>query len=165
MEYLIADTHFGHEKILSYCNRPFKSIEEHDRALIENWNEVVSEGDTVYHLGDIFLCSAEREKEIASQLKGTKLLVKGNHDRRSDSAYASLGFEVLMSPYQIERLLLTHRPIEVQPSKVNVHGHTHNYERPDLTSHICVSVEKTGYKPIALELVLDMAEDIWRLNG
>jgi len=33
-------------------NRPFESIEEMNEALIENWNELVSRGDRIYHLGD-----------------------------------------------------------------------------------------------------------------
>ena len=36
--YFMADTHFGHQNALAFDNRKFKTIEEHDNALIENWS-------------------------------------------------------------------------------------------------------------------------------
>ena len=51
-DFFIADTHFGGENIRRYENRPFETAEEMDEKLIENWNRVVSEEDTVYVLGD-----------------------------------------------------------------------------------------------------------------
>ena len=41
MNYYIGDLHFGHKNCLAFDNRPFKDTEEHDKALINNWNEVV----------------------------------------------------------------------------------------------------------------------------
>ena len=49
--FFTSDTHFNHEKIIEYCKRPFSSVEEMDKKLVSNWNEVVSEGCTVFHLG------------------------------------------------------------------------------------------------------------------
>lgn len=51
--YFIADLHFGHKNCLSYDARPFTTIEEHDQALINNWNSVVCIDDDVWILGDI----------------------------------------------------------------------------------------------------------------
>ena len=49
-DFMIADTHFGTDSIRRYEIRPFESVQEMDEALIQNWNRVVSEGDTVYVL-------------------------------------------------------------------------------------------------------------------
>lgn len=50
--FFIADTYFNHSKIIKYCNRPFISSEEQTNKLIENWNSVVKDNDTVFVLGD-----------------------------------------------------------------------------------------------------------------
>ena len=51
----IADWHYGHKNILSFDNRPFKTVEEMNAALIDRWNKTVFPGDIVYMLGDMFL--------------------------------------------------------------------------------------------------------------
>ena len=50
-DYFIADTHFGDSRIIGYENRPFESVQEMDKILIEKWNEIVTVEDTVYVLG------------------------------------------------------------------------------------------------------------------
>ena len=50
--FFTSDTHFGHQNILRFCDRPWATIAEHDQALIENWNDTVPEDAVVVHLGD-----------------------------------------------------------------------------------------------------------------
>ena len=50
MNYFIGDLHFGHVNCLSFDNRPFKTIEDHDAVLIKNWNNVVGMEDDIYIL-------------------------------------------------------------------------------------------------------------------
>ena len=79
----IGDLHFGHKNILAYDNRPFNTIEEHDEALIKNWNGKVGDEDHVYILGDFSFYNANKSCEILDQLKGHKHLIVGNHDNRN----------------------------------------------------------------------------------
>lgn len=79
MNYYIADLHLGHENIIRLQGRPFESVEEMDEALVRNWNVTVKGCDTVYIAGDLIYKSAEPEKYL-SELKGKKVLIKGNHD-------------------------------------------------------------------------------------
>ncbi len=78
----IADLHFGHKNCLAYDNREFKSIEEHDEALIDNWNSVVDIDDDVWILGDISWHPAMRTVELLKRLNGVKHLCIGNHDKK-----------------------------------------------------------------------------------
>jgi len=36
-----ADFHFGHNNIIPYCNRPFRSVEEMDLTILERLNASV----------------------------------------------------------------------------------------------------------------------------
>ena len=77
MLYFISDTHFGHTKVLQYCNRPYTTINEMDEDLIQKWNSVVKEKDTVYIVGDF---SFRDPLIYLRQLKGKKRLITGGHD-------------------------------------------------------------------------------------
>lgn len=81
--FFTSDTHFGHSKIIDYCKRPFSSIEEHDKTLIQNWNNTVGQDDTVFHLGDFAYGNSQFIANIIKQLNGNIILIKGNHDLRN----------------------------------------------------------------------------------
>lgn len=78
--FFTSDTHFGHSNIIKYCQRPFNSAEHMDKVLINNWNEVVSPQDIVFHLGDFCFGSDKEWIKILQRLNGTKYLILGNHD-------------------------------------------------------------------------------------
>ena len=179
--YFISDTHFNHKNIIKYCNRPFKDIEEMNRVLIENWNNTVTDFDTVFHLGDVALTSESDMKELIQKLKGKKFLIRGNHDKKSKEFFRKVGFGFIPeNPLKLnkEKLILSHKPLkdtEIPKGYVNVHGHIHNnslhkinpetneMEYPeDLYSeklHINVSVDVIGFKPISLKELLKKVEE------
>lgn len=79
--WFISDTHFGHENIIRYSQRPFKNVDHMNQMLVHNWNDRVHPRDTVFHLGDVALGPWEKWDRILRSLHGTKVLVVGNHDR------------------------------------------------------------------------------------
>lgn len=79
MNWFTSDWHFGHRNVINYCNRPFATVEEMNDKLIDIWNSTVKDEDTIYFLGD-FSLSPRWSSEILPKLKGTKILVCGNHD-------------------------------------------------------------------------------------
>ncbi len=79
--FFTSDTHFGDPRVLRIDKRPFKTIPEHDEALIANWNAVVSPDDEIWHLGDFALhVRPERIDELLGLLNGRKHLIIGNND-------------------------------------------------------------------------------------
>ena len=52
MNFYISDNHFGHFNVIRYDNRPFDNTDTMDKVMIDRWNEVVGDEDTVYILGD-----------------------------------------------------------------------------------------------------------------
>lgn len=75
-----SDTHFFHNKVVEYCQRPFASVEEMNEELIARWNAAVHRDDIVFHLGDFCFGKPEQWHYILDRLKGRIYLVLGNHD-------------------------------------------------------------------------------------
>lgn len=121
MRFFTSDTHFGHKNIIEYCNRPYKTVEEMNQAMIDNWNAVVGPTDTIYHLGDVSFMKVEKTAEIIKQLNGHKILIRGNHDRGLH-IMKQIGFQEAYEKLQIEidgrTLWMSHHPypfIEYDP--------------------------------------------------
>lgn len=81
--FFTSDTHFGHANIIRFCKRPFENVEEMNEALIENWNKVVSDDDTVFHLGDFAFGGSGLWNSVIPRLNGQIYLIIGNHDRKN----------------------------------------------------------------------------------
>lgn len=84
MIFYTADLHFHYLPVLE--SRHFDSIQEMDEVLISNWNESVSDEDTVYVVGDVGYNDNHVPCDALSQLKGHKHLIRGNHDVGFDDA-------------------------------------------------------------------------------
>ncbi len=63
--------------------RGFKTIEEHNETLINNWNNTVKPSDVVIHLGDFVLGAENKSKQVCEELfqklNGRIFLLWGNH--------------------------------------------------------------------------------------
>lgn len=179
--FFTSDTHFGHSKILTFDRpRPFKTIEEHDQALIDNWNSVVTNKDTVYHLGDFALEEGKkRARLIMAQLNFRKLvIVLGNHDNlrwftTAPTMYTSDPQVEYYGAFELRKhnFILTHIPVHAsQMSRFgkNLHGHLHHnvvtfteldetacplWESED-KNYYNVGVDHHNYTPVHIDEVL-----------
>ncbi len=138
MNYYISDLHLFHENAIQFDNRPFGCIEDMHDAIRASWNNRITNGDTVYILGDISF-RGKKENLIAfiSTLKGKKILIKGNHDDVSDYRYKQL-FEEICDYKEIYDganginylLILSHYPLfswrKMERGSLLLYGHTHN---------------------------------------
>jgi calcineurin-like phosphoesterase family protein len=81
-KWFTSDLHHSHKRIVEFTNRGKDTTQEnHDEWLSGIWNNQVSAGDLVYHLGDFSF--AKHYEDIAgfvSKLNGQKIFIKGNHD-------------------------------------------------------------------------------------
>ena len=149
--FITSDNHFFHRNIIRYCNRPFYSVEEMNRVMIDKWNAKVDNGDIVIHLGDFAFKG--RAREIRRKLNGTIILIRGNHDYHLNE---DDGFIIVNGTIKIGDLILSHRPLlpsEIPDGFINVFGHIHHNPA---YSGICVCVEKTNYEPIELKKVEEL---------
>ncbi len=173
--YVISDTHFFHDREFIWKVRGFKSVEAMNRAIIRNWNAIISNNDDVYMLGDFFLGSdLNRIDEIINQLHGKIHLVIGNHDtNRKVEHYkhvdkiVEMGY-ALKIEYKHRQILFSHYPtitstLESDPKHavLNIHGHIHTkskfYEgRPYMYN---VSCDTQNCRPVPID---DILQDINR---
>ena len=134
--------------------------------LATNFNSTIGEHDLLIHLGDI--CdpeSADYEtmKKIISSIPGRKILVRGNHDTEKDPYYIGLGFDDVVDVLVIHNMIFTHKPIQVAPDELNIHGHLHSEKlvSPTINGYRHINAFGANWSsidmPILLEDLLDMA--------
>ena len=92
-------------------------------------------------------------------LPGKKLLIKGNHDTKSNSSYRDFGFsEVYDHPIILDDFwILSHEALYVNTNMpyANLFGHVHASPivKDFSSQHYCVSVERIDYTPIDFDVV------------
>lgn len=165
--FVISDMHFDHKNIIKYSDRPFRTVDDMNRALIGNWNRNVRKGDRVYYLGDMTF-GGKRRRPIdfwLSKLNGDVRFIRGNHD--TDTITRA---EVIADRFPIKyggyEFLLMHDPY--RPSDWDgwiIHGDKHNnspvryphINRRNKTVNVCV--EYTKYTPMNLdEIIVKISE-------
>jgi calcineurin-like phosphoesterase family protein len=130
--FVTSDLHLGHEKSLQFVDpngqriRPFESLEHMHSTIINNWNKVVHQKDTIYVLGDVVI--PRSALALLNELKGRKVLIHGNHDTYKTNDYLKY-FDQIRGVGFKDRLFFTHIPIhpDTFENRIigNVHGHLH----------------------------------------
>lgn len=155
--YFISDTHFGHVNIIKYCKRPFSSVDEMDRHMIETWNSVVKPRDVVYHLGDFaFHKKKSQIRDLVSTLNGTIILIQGNHDHYDTRMVIQPNFPMaeLTDPDTGLPVVLCHYPLRSwnrdRHGSIHLFGHVHGAMTGEGNS-LDVGVDAIGYRPRTLK--------------
>lgn len=169
MQYVVSDLHLDHDNIIEYCDRPFDSVEEMNRALVDRWNAVVEPDDEVILVGDLTISSnAGTFIDWIDALAGEIVLVTGNHD---DVVVPNLDGLHVFDHYQFEhgeyRFYCVHDPADARTnwSGWTIHGHHHNnypdrfpFVDPD-RRFVNVSVELLDYAPLSVEVLCSILDD------
>lgn len=161
--FLITDTHFSHSRIITHFGFRPKNF---NQLIINNWKNTVKNEDIIFHLGDVTWGSQEELKNIMNDLPGTKILIKGNHDRNhSNNWFIKAGFSAVLEKAQISGIILSHMPSlmhkeEIERDIINIFGHFHD-NSPDrwegrfkeriTDNHYLLSLEEVNYTPISIE--------------
>ena len=179
--WLTSDLHLGHDREFIWSPRGFNSIEEHDHAIIENWNNLVSEDDEVWILGDLMLGDNDTGVRKLNQLAGNIRIIYGNHDTPTRiQMYANIRPTIVgmglayMLKYQGYNFYLSHYQTlcsnldDEKPLKrrmINLCGHVHTSDKfLDMDKGIIYHVELDAHNntPILLDNII---EDIKNYKG
>lgn len=175
MRFFTSDTHFGHAAVIDYCNRPFKDVEEMNEELIRRWNILVTDSDVVYHMGDFSFLNSTKTKEIVSRLRGTIVLIRGNHDKKPHRFFTSVfpnyfitlpssvvgaaNGEVKLSHYPYKGVSCDERDFSERQLDDQghwlLHGHVH-CEWKQRGRMINVGVDQWAYAPVSEQEIIDL---------
>ena len=163
--YGISDNHWNHWQINRYCKRGFESLEQMNDSMTKKWNNTVRNEDLIINVGDVCFTKGESAAITAvfKKLNGRKILVKGNHDRKSTAWYLTNGWDFVCDRFvwvlNKKRILFIHDPKHITDHDYKTchyifHGHLHE-KGPFITKKkqckiINLSVEKVNYTPINL---------------
>lgn len=162
MIFFTSDLHFGHENIIRFCDRPFKSLEDMNNKLITMWNERVRERDTVYHVGDFaFKTGLQGGRldpfEYEQKLNGTIVHIMGNHDKNNH--LRNTIYQAKMK-FGNHKWILQHKPPieeEIKKGYTYLVGHVHEkwkFKIIEDTIIMNVGVDVNNFRPIKLPEVI-----------
>ena len=136
--FITSDLHFGHKNIMKFCPvtraRFRDDVSYMNEAMVKEWNDMVTPEDLTYILGDVAFMSGSDAGRIVNRLNGTKILVEGNHDRKTlmDATFRNAFAEVhkyLDINYNGTKCVMFHYPIaewdQMHRGAVHFHGHLH----------------------------------------
>ena len=174
MIYLSSDLHFNHDRAFIYQPRGFNSIEEMNEQIIQNFNEIITDEDELYLLGDIMLGGADSLEAgliLLNRLHGQIHIVRGNHDTdKKWFAYA----EACPRVVEVENAIylkhngyhfyLSHYPtytanLEKESLKqclINLYGHTHQKDNffQDIPWAYHIGVDSHHCKPVNIDDII-----------
>ena len=165
MEFFVADWHLGHANLVyKFGERPFKTLEEHDRTIIDNHNSRVGPKDDVYVLGDVCFAGKKTFLRYLDGINGRLHLIRGNHDRRLNAelkkrfVWEKDLHTLKIKKDRVYKIVLCHYPMRSWDGSSRgswmLHGHDHGKlgEDPRLLS-FCVSINTIGYFPLSFSQV------------
>ena len=161
-----SDTHFGHDNIRKYANRPFKTLLDMDTKLISNFNERIKPDDQVFFLGDFCFRNTKGGKVgegtthnaqfYQKMLNGHWTFIRGNHDNNNS---LNTKIESVVINFGGGEIFLCHKPHDANPDyKINLVGHVHElWKFKKLTNKsymINVGVDVWKYMPISYDEIM-----------
>lgn len=144
-----SDQHFCHSNVMIYNNRPWNDVKDMNKALTDNWNDVVGDNDVVFILGDFYWSKDPWAiKKKFDELNGAVIyVIPGNHDtieqfsKISDKRIKIVSDTVMVfisgidedKPSREHEFMLSHFPLATWPhfqrGSLNLHGHIHSGPR------------------------------------
>ena len=113
------------------ARHPYRTARSIGR-LADNYGYMIDETDIFIFLGDLCdlqVCDKKKLAQVSSvihNIKGYKLMCRGNHDLFDDDVYLDLGFDEICDIATAYGLVFSHVPVRVMPNEVNIHAHLHH---------------------------------------
>lgn len=164
--YVISDCHWFHSRLAFDfgLRTQFKSIDEMNETIFDNWCETISENDVIFHLGDWVIGHPnkyETAQILFDSLPGIKKFILGNHDTHlNEFTNINAYEEPVYLEYKGKSILLCHEPIYDFEQDYECCGHIHNNSENDKLNDnmFNCSVEMINFTPILIDEVLRLLQ-------
>ncbi len=140
-----------------------------NNAMVEEWNAKVEPEDLVYILGDVAFMSGSDAGRTMNRLNGKKILIEGNHDRKTlqDATFRNAFEEVhkyLDITYDGHKCVMFHYPIaewdQMHRGALHFHGHLHGGTSGlEKYRALDVGMDSTGEIVISMERAINRIKD------
>ena len=167
----ISDTHFNHNNILKYEDRPFDDIADMEYEFICNICKLYKPGDILYFLGDLVLSNRNNCIRILDLLYDIGIrnmhFIFGNHDydyRNTISNHKVVQWSGDLKIIKIKGIstMLCHYPMRSWRVPYMLHGHSHGkFLTNPLNNSFDVSIDSAyqffgEYRPFTEDEILDI---------
>jgi calcineurin-like phosphoesterase family protein len=158
--WISSDYHFGEDRF-DLMGRPFKTVEDHNNAIIDRHNELVAPEDIVFVNGDVIYQKANIDEmlPLIGKMNGRKVLIRGNHDRVVTDEQFKPYFETIVAegggvPLEVEGIpcYITHYPTQGVKDRFNLTGHIHLAWKFQLNM-LNVGVDVNHFYPVSMDKI------------
>lgn len=150
MYWFTADEHYGHAKIIEYCNRPFSTVSEMDAVLIDHFNAIVKNTDVTIHCGDFCWYSREVANELRKRLHGNHIFLRGSHDHWLPDSAKDCWRDTIDGQFIVACHYAMRTWERAHYGSWQVFGHSHGQLRP-LGKQWDVGVDNNSFRPVSFD--------------
>lgn len=168
MIWFTSDTHFGHENVLKFTDRPWETIWQMNDAIVDSINGRVAVDDELYILGDFsFKMTAQDAYGLRKRIACRRIhLVPGNHDKDWTQPAVAGAFTVeppiCVLKIDGQKIVLSHYPMAdwqgMSHGSWHLHGHIHSsggayngFNRRQGLLRYDVGCDANGHSPVSLD--------------
>lgn len=168
MIWFTSDTHFGHENVLKFTDRPWETIWQMNDAIVDSINGRVAVDDELYILGDFsFKMTAQDAYGLRKRIACRRIhLVPGNHDKDWTQPAVAGAFTVeppiCVLKIDGQKIVLCHYPMAdwqgMSHGSWHLHGHIHSsggayneFNRKQGLQRYDVGCDANGHSPVSLD--------------
>ena len=149
MYFFTADEHYSHKKIIEYCDRPFKTIEDMNETLITNHNQVVGRDDITIHAGDFCWCKNRLDAlQFIQRLNGNHIFLKGSHDHWLPASAKFIWRKELYGKFIVVCHYAMRTWERAYHGSWQLYGHSHGRLKPD-HNQLDIGVDCFNFYPVS----------------
>lgn len=164
--FFTSDFHINHFNLTSnpksknYCNRPWDNIADMNHAIINRFNSVVTNEDTVYFLGDFTLDKLKAVEEWLPKFNRKEFIwVVGNHDR----IFKKFNSQQLQERYLAAGVDEIHMYTEIELQGIKVALSHFPYKPPERLNEDTRYLDKRPENK-GLPLICGHVHDVWKVG-